>query len=262
MSQPKPLQGKVALITGSGRGVGKQIALELASRGASIIVNYVSSSGPAEEAVKEIEGLGVKAKAFKANISKPEEIESLFDAAMKEFGKLDIVVSNSGLEHFGKVTDVTPTEFDRIFSVNTRGQFFVAQQAYKHLSHGGRIILTSSISAQAKGVGNHAVYAGSKAAVEAFARCFAKDFGDKKITVNAIAPGGVKSDMYYESARKYMPGSESWSDEQVEAAVAQFSPLGRVGMPNDVAKVVAFLVSEDGEWINGQTITIGGGAAM
>lgn len=165
-----------------------------------------------------------------------------------------------------------------MFNINTRGQFFVAQQAYKHLSTGGRLILISSISASAKGVHDHAVYAGSKAAVEAFARCLAAgetqsklpmqarrtrklnlafsdcvDFGDKRITVNAIAPGGVKTDMYKEAARKYIPGASEWSDEKVEAAVSKMSPLGRIAVPDDIAQVVAFLASDEAGWINGQS---------
>lgn len=165
--------GKVALITGSSRGMGRQNAIELASRGASIVVNYANSASSAENVVREIESLGRKAISIKADVSKPAEIVQLFEKAIEHFGKLDIVVSNSGLEHFGKIEDVTAEEFDRIFAVNTRGQFLVAQQAYKHLQVGGRLILLTSISAQAKGVKNHAVYSGSKAAVEAFARCFA-----------------------------------------------------------------------------------------
>ena len=166
--------GKVALITGSSRGLGRQIAVELASRGASIVINYAKSASAADEVVEEVEKLGQKAIAIKADVSKPAEIVQLFEKAIDHFGRLDVVVSNSGLEHFGKIEDVTADEFDRVFAVNTRGQFLVAQQAYKHLQVGGRLILTSSISAQAKGVRDHAVYAGSKAAVEAFARSFAK----------------------------------------------------------------------------------------
>jgi len=261
-NKPQTLAGKVALVTGSGRGIGRQIATELAARGASVVINYANSAVPAEAVVGEIKALGRDAVAIKADVSDPEEISALFEGAIKAFGKLDIVMSNSGKEHFGNILDVTPADYDKIFNLNTRGQFFVAQQAYKHLSHGGRLVLMSSISVQAKGVHRHAVYAGSKAAVEAFARCFAADFGDKRITVNAIAPGGVKSDMYLESARNYIPGASSWSDEQVDAAIAKMSPFGRVGLPNDVAQVVAFLASDDAEWINGQTITIGGAAAI
>ncbi len=167
------LNGKVALVTGSGRGMGRQHALQLASCGASIIINYASNSSSAEKVVQEVKDLGQDAIAIKADISKPPQIKMLFEEGVKHFGKIDIVMSNSGLEHFGAIEDVTEDDFNRIFAVNTRGQFFVAQQAYKHLSDGGRLILTSSISAQTKSVANHAVYSGSKAAVEAFVRCFA-----------------------------------------------------------------------------------------
>ncbi|KII94716.1 hypothetical protein PLICRDRAFT_33529 [Plicaturopsis crispa FD-325 SS-3] len=262
MSAPNTLQGKVAVITGSGRGLGREIALELARRGADTVINYTKNAGAAHEVVKEIEQLGRKAVAVQADVSKPEEIVSLFDEAIKSFGKVDIVMSNSGIEHFAPIDQVRPEDFDRTFAVNTRGQYFVAQQAYKYLPRGGRLIFMSSISAQAKGVRNHAIYAASKAAVEAFTRCFAADFGPKGILVNCVAPGGVKTDMYLESARHYIPGAENWSEEQVDAACAKMSPLGRVGKPSDVSQVVAFLAGNESDWINGQVITIGGGAAL
>ena len=153
--------------------MGRQHALELARRGASIVINYSSSAGPAQAVVSEIEGLGSKAIAIRADISKPAAIKELFASALAHYGRLDIVVSNSGLETFGHISEVTPEEFDRVFAVNTRGQFFVAQQAYEHLSEGGRLVLLSSISAQARGVANHSLYSGSKGAVEAFARSLA-----------------------------------------------------------------------------------------
>lgn len=159
--------------------MGRQHALELASCGASIIINYASSASPTEKVVQEVKALGRDAIAIKADMSKPEEIEMLFEKGISHFGKIDIVMSNSGLEHFGSIEDVTPGDFDRIFAVNTRGQFFVAQQAYKHLIEGGRLILISSISAQTKNVAHHAVYSGSKAAVKAFVRCFAH--GDQSL---------------------------------------------------------------------------------
>ena len=167
------LDGKVALVTGSSRGMGRQNALELASRGASVVICYTSSSAAAEAVVKDIESIGSRAIAIKADVSKPAEIAALCEQAVKHFGKLDIVVSNAGVETFGHVSEITPEEFDRVFGVNTRGQLLVAQQAYRHLEEGGRLVMLSSISAQAKGVPNHAVYSGSKAAVEAFARCLA-----------------------------------------------------------------------------------------
>jgi tetrahydroxynaphthalene reductase len=256
------LDGKVAVVTGSSRGMGRQNALELASRGADLVINYASSPAAAEDVVNAIKKMGRNAIAIKADMSQPDQIASLFDQAKSHYGHIDIVVSNSGIESFGHISELTAAEFDKVFAVNTRGQLLVAQQAYKHLTPGGRLVLLSSISAQARGVKNHAIYSGSKAAVEAFARCLALDMGDKKITVNAIAPGGVKTDMYVEAARKYIPGSENWSDEKVDEVASSWSPLGRPAFPEDIARVVAFLVSEDGGWVNGQVLTLSGGAAM
>ena len=167
------LNGKVALVTGSGRGMGRQNALELASRGASLVINYAKSADAAQKVVSEIEALGSKAVAIKGDVSKPAEIVSLFDQAVKHYGRLDIVVSNSGVESFGHISEITPEEFDRVFHVNTRGQLFTAQQAYKHLAPGGRLVMLSSISASARSIKNHAIYSGSKNAVEAFVRCLA-----------------------------------------------------------------------------------------
>ena len=167
------LDGKVALVTGSGRGMGRQNALELAARGASLVINYAKSASAAEKVVSEIEALGAKAIAIQGDVSQPPEIVALFDQAVKHYGHLDIVVSNSGVESFGHISELTAEEFDRVFAVNTRGQLLVAQQAYKHLTEGGRLVMLSSISASAKGVKDHAIYSGSKNAVEAFARCLA-----------------------------------------------------------------------------------------
>jgi len=204
--------------------------------------------------VQKIQQAGGKAVAIKADIAKPEEIKELFLGAKDAFGgKLDIVCSNAGIEHFDNIKDVTPEDFDKVISVNTRGQFFVAQQAYIHLVEGGRLILTSSISAGTGSVRNHALYAGSKCAVEAFARCFATDFSDKKIRVNAIAPGGVKSDMAIEAGWRYIPGADpTWTMERIEQHVAKWTPMGRIGEVEDVARVVRFLCTEDGGWMNGK----------
>lgn len=250
-------------VTILGRGIGREMALELGRRGAKVIVNYANSTEAAEEVVAQIKKSGSDAVSIKANVSDVNEIVRLFDEAVKAFGKLHIVCSNSGVVSFGHVKDVTPEEFDRVFAVNTRGQFFVAREAYKHLEIGGRLILMGSITGQAKAVPRHAVYSGSKGAIETFVRCMAVgtfsnstkpgprcwefpfplsfmhgtrmreesrvisrklpcpdthpklpqrisghapplhvllyadttslDFGDKKITVNAVAPGGIKT---------------------------------------------------------------------
>jgi len=256
------LEGKVALVTGAGRGIGKEMALELGRRGAKVIVNYANSQTTAEEVASAIIKGGSDARAIKANVSDVDQIVRLFDEAVKVWGKIDIVCSNSGVVTFGHIKDVTPEEFDRVFAINTRGQFFVAREAYKHLEVGGRLILMGSITGQAKGVPKHTVYSGSKGAIETFVRCMALDFGDKKITVNGIAPGGIKTDMYHAVCREYIPDGETLDNEAVDEYASHWSPLGRVGLPIDIARVVCFLASQDGGWINGKVIGIDGHAMM
>jgi 3-oxoacyl-[acyl-carrier protein] reductase len=251
-TQHRPLAGKIALITGAGRGIGRGIALELGKRGASIVVNYSRSSGAADEVVAELAKLGSKSVSMKADISKPEEVADLFQRALAHFGHIDYVVSNSGMEVWCEETEVTPELFDQVFNLNCRGQFFVAQNGLKHCSNGGRIILTSSIAAQMAGIPNHALYAGSKAAVEGFTRSFAVDCGKKNITCNAIAPGGIQTDMFDENSWHYVPGGHKGMDiNTIKAGLAKMCPLDRVGVPADIGKAVYCLVSEEGEWING-----------
>ena len=141
------LEGKVALVTGSGRGIGRGIALELAKRGASVVINYAASAKPAQEAVKDIESTGSKGVAIQGDMTKVADIRRVFKEAIDHFGRLDIVMSNSGTESFKKEEDVTEEDYDKVFALNTRAQFFVAQEALKTLQHGGRIILMSSVAA-------------------------------------------------------------------------------------------------------------------
>jgi len=261
------LTGKVAIVTGSGRGMGRETALELARRGAKVVVNYANSAEAAEKCVAEIKAMqktvpSTDAVAIAANVSDVKQIISLFEQAKKHFGKINIVVSNSGVVSFGHLKDVTEEEYDRVMNINTRGQFFVAREAYKNLEIGGRIILMGSITGQAKGVPKHTVYSGSKGAIETFVRCMAIDCGDKKITVNVVAPGGIKTDMYHAVCKEYIPNGENLTDEQVDEYAATWSPMSRVGMPIDVARVTAFLASQDGEWVNGKVIGIDGAACM
>jgi 3-oxoacyl-[acyl-carrier protein] reductase len=249
----RPLAGKVALITGAGRGIGRGIAIELGRRGADVVVNYGSSKKAAEEVVAELRKLGSSGIALQADISKPEQVAGLFDRAMEHYGRIDIVISNSGMEVWCPEVEVTQELFDKVFNLNCRGQFFVAQQGLKHCSRGGRIILTSSVAATLSGIPNHALYAGSKAAVEGFTRAFAVDCGHKGVTVNAIAPGGVKTDMYDENSWHYVPGGyKGMPQETIDKGLANVCPLGRVGLPADIGRAVFTLVSQDGEWINGK----------
>ncbi|KAI1098678.1 hydroxynaphthalene reductase [Jackrogersella minutella] len=259
-NQAKPLAGKVALITGAGRGIGRGIALELGKRGASIVVNYNSSSKAADAVVDELAKLGTEGVAIQADISKPAEVATLFEKAIKHFGHLDYAISNSGMEVWSEETEVTPELFDQVFNLNTRGQFFVAQNGLKHCREGGRIVLMSSIAAQMTGIANHALYAGSKAAIEGITRSFAVDAGHKRITCNAIAPGGIESDMSDANAWHYVPGGYPDMDSKIiHDGLKKLCPLGRVGQPSDIGKVVYCLVSEEGEWINGQVIRASGG---
>lgn len=247
------LEGKVALVTGASRGIGAGIALELGARGASIIVNYVKGKSGAEAIVSQIEKLGSKAVAVQADVSKVPEITALFEAGIGHFGRIDIVVSNSGTESFDKTEEITEDRFDFVFGLNVRAQFFVGQHAYKYCQPGGRLILMSSIAAGLLGVADHALYSGSKSAVNGIVKSFATDFGRKGITVNAIAPGGVKSDMFTQVAWRYIPGATGdWAATKIEQAMAENCPLKRCADPVDVARVVAFLAGEDGGWVNGK----------
>ncbi|MCJ1476566.1 Arp2/3 complex subunit, actin nucleation center [Lambiella insularis] len=256
-----PLEGKVALVTGAGRGIGYGLALELGQRGASVVVNYSRASAGADALVKEIKAAGSNAIAIQADITQVPEITKLFEKAIAHFGHLDIVVSNAGMEKFVQEDKVTEEDYDKLFALNTRAQFFVAQHAYMYLKEGGRIILMSSVAAKMSGIPNHALYAGSKAAVEAFVRSFATDCGPKRITVNAVAPGGVKSDMYDENSWHYAPGATpSTSMEEIDNKLAAFCPLKRVAVPQDIGRVVAFLAHSDSEWINGQVLLLTGGS--
>jgi len=256
------LKGKVALVTGAGRGIGREMALELGRRGAKVAVNYANSDVAAMEVVNAIKSFGSDAIAVKANVSVVKDIIGMFSQVVAYFGQLNIVCSNSGVVSFGHIKDVTEEEYDRVMNINTRGQFFVAREAYKHLSIGGRLIMMGSITGQAKGVPKHTLYSGSKGAIETFIRCMAIDMGDKKITVNCVAPGGIKTDMYHAVCREYIPGGEKLNDDEVDEYAKTWSPLDRVGLPIDIARVVCFLASQDGEWVNGKVIGIDGAACM
>ncbi|KAJ5470004.1 hypothetical protein N7530_007361 [Penicillium desertorum] len=254
------LAGKVALVTGGGRGIGAGIALELAKKGASVAINYASSSKTADGVVQEIQAQGVHGAAFQADLTNVDSIKNLFQQVVSHFGQLDIVVSNAGTEKFVPLSETTLEDFNQVFDLNTRAQFFVAKNAYDHIQPGGRVVLMSSIAAGV-GVPGHSLYAGSKSAVEGFTRCFAADFGKKRATVNAIAPAGVKSDMWLSNSWRYAPGcNQNSSLEEIEKALANGSPLGRCGVPADIGRIVAFLASPAGEWINGQILPCNGGA--
>lgn len=258
---PYRLDGKVALVTGSGRGIGAAIAIQLARLGAKVVVNYANSVEHAEKVVAEIKSLNSDAIALKADVRDVLQTAKLFDDAVAHFGHLDIAVSNSGVVSFGHLKDVTEEEFDRVFSLNTRGQFFVAREAYRVLQEGGRIVLTSSNTSKDFSVPKHSLYSASKGAIDTFVRILSKDCGDKKITVNGVAPGGTVTDMFHDVSHHYIPNGEKFTAEERQQMAAHASPLHRNGFPEDIARVVGFIVSKEGEWINGKVITLDGGAA-
>jgi 3-oxoacyl-[acyl-carrier protein] reductase len=239
------LKGKVAIITGASRGIGKAIAELLGRAKAAVVVNYANQAAKAEEVVKTINQEGGSAIAVQGDMSKVGEIESLFTTAKEHFGQIDIVVNNAGQGLFKPHTEITEAEFDSIFSLNAKGAFFVMQQAAKHINNGGRIvniITTGTKNPMSTG----GLYVGSKGASELFAVSLSKELGDRNITVNNVSPGVTVTD----GLKLPPPALEE---------LKQQTPLGRLGEPHDVAKVVGFLVSQQGSWVNSQTIQANGG---
>jgi 3-oxoacyl-[acyl-carrier protein] reductase len=239
------LTGKVALVTGAGRGIGRAIAERLGEDGASVIVNYNASENLAQEAVSAIVARGGQALALQADISKLSEVRRLFQEAEDHLGKLDILINNAGIGYLRPTAEITEEEFDRPFALNTKGTFFALQEAARRMRDGGRIVSLSTGATIAITPGFGA-YAGSKAAVEQFSLALAKELGPRGITVNTVLPGIVDT------------GNLVFPDEVV-AQLIQQTPLGRLGQPRDIADIVAFLVSDQARWMTGQTIRAGGG---
>ncbi len=245
-----PLGGKTALVTGAGRGIGTAIAKRLARDGARVIVHYARSAEAAEKLVHEIEGAGGEAFSAGADLADLGQIESLFAAIEAHCPSVDILVNNAGRGSGGMPTldTTTPADFEEMIALNTRAVFFVAQRAARMMNDGGRIVNISSTVTRAR-QGGLAVYAGSKAAVEAFTRIWAAELAPRRITVNNLLPGIVDTDLI----RDNMPPGTL---EAIGATV----PLGRAGQPPDIADVVGFLCSDDARWITGQDLVVSGGA--
>jgi 3-oxoacyl-[acyl-carrier protein] reductase len=243
------LKGKVALVTGASRGIGRAIAIRLAKSGASVVVNYSSSPGEAQKTVEKIKAAGGKAVAIQADIGRVSEITRLFDEAIKHFGKLDILVNNAGVIIIKPVGDTTEADFDRLFAINVKGTFFACQQAATRLADHGRIInLSSSVTARL--LPAYGAYAATKGAVEQLTRSLSKELGARGITVNAISPGPTETEMF----------TTGRTPEQIDFFAKQ-SPFGRLGKPEEIAEIVAFLASESSGWISGQNIRANGALA-
>ncbi len=245
------LTGKTAVVTGAGRGIGKAIALTLAERGADVVVNYSSSREAAEETVREIEKKGRRALAVQADISKEADCIRLFEQAMEAFGSVDILVNNSGITRDNLAVRMSEAEFDAVIDTNLKGAFFCMKQAGKIMmkKRSGRIISISSISG-VKGNAGQINYCAAKAGVIGMTKCLAKELASRGVTVNAVAPGYIDTDMTAVLPQKIK-----------ESVLAQI-PLGRMGTPEDIARAVAFLASDDGSYITGQVIQVDGGMGI
>ena len=249
------LETKVALITGSSRSIGKGIAQALAKEGALVIINYASNQEAAEVTVKEIEANGGQAFAVKGNIGSLKDIEQLFveiDTQLQErigSNSLDILVNNAGVIEFGTVENSSEEAFDKVFSVNVKGTYFVTQQALKRMSNGGRIINTTSTAARITEP-EYGIYSMSKGTIEVFTKTLAKELGSRNITVNAISPGWIETDL----------NRDFWRENpEIPAQAARMSALKRTGTVSDIASVAAFLASSEASFITGQIVEASGG---
>ena len=241
------LEGKVALVTGASRGIGRAIAVRLGQGGASVVVNYSGNAKAAGETVVAVEQAGGKAVAVKADVGRVADVERLFDEAIGHYGRLDILVNNAGSMFNKPLADVTEEEYDRIFAVNVKGAFFACQQAARRMAEGGRIVNFSS-STTVLMLPTYSAYVATKGAVEQFSHVLAKELGPKRITVNVVSPGPTDTDLFGQG-----------KTEQDKQRFAQMAALGRLGQPEDIADVVAFLASDEARWITGQNIRANGG---
>lgn len=240
---------QVAIVTGASRGIGAAVAGRLARDGFAVVVNYAGTDDEAREVVRSITGAGGHAVAVRADVSDPAAVRALFDEAERAFGRVDVLINNAGImpPTLPPLAETDDATFDRLFAVNVKGTFNTLREAARRLHTGGRIV-NFSTSVIGLGLPGYAVYGATKAAVETFTNIMAKELRGRRITVNAIAPGPTATALFLDGK----------SPETIER-LAQAAPLERLGTPEDIAAAVAFLVSEDGAWINGQTVRANGG---
>ena len=241
------MDAKVAIVTGSSRGIGRAIAERLGANRVNVIVNYRSDRDAAEQVVATIEKSGGRAVAVRADVTDADELRDLFEAAERHYGGLDIVVSNVGIARFGPLAEFTDEDYELIFTTNTRATFWTLREAANRVRDNGRIVVISSVAAAMHGP-NSAVYGASKAAGDALVRALAKELGPRGTTVNSVLPGAIRTDALIE----LRPAG-------VIEAIAARTPLGRIGEPDDIAEIVAFLTSDAARWVTGQALHAGGG---
>lgn len=245
------LSGKVALVTGAGRGIGREIALTLASYGADVIVNYNGSKEKADEVVSEIEKMGQRAVAVQCSVADFQACGEMITSMLAEFGHIDILVNNAGITRDNLVMKMTEEDFDAVMDTNLKGTFNTIKHMYRPFlkQRAGRIINLSSVTGVLGNAGQ-ANYAASKAGVIGLTKSMARELASRNITVNAVAPGFIATDM-----------TAAMTEAAKEATLAQI-PLKRVGEPKDISEMVAFLASDKASYITGQVISVDGGMAI
>ncbi|MBC8749466.1 MULTISPECIES: glucose 1-dehydrogenase [Paraburkholderia] len=244
------LTGKVAVVTGGSKGIGAAIAKALAAQGASVVVNYASSRAGADKVVADITAAGGKAVAVGGDVSKAADAKGIIDSAIETYGRLDVLVNNSGVYEFATIEEITEAHFHKHFDVNVLGLLLVTQAAVKHLGEGGSIVNVSSVATRITPP-NTTVYTATKGAVDAITGVLAKELGPRKIRVNSVNPGMVETEGTH-SAGVIGSDFETW--------VISTTPLGRIGQPDDIADVVAFLASDDARWLTGESLIASGGS--
>ncbi|MDN8034680.1 SDR family oxidoreductase [Burkholderia vietnamiensis] len=240
---------RAAIVTGASRGIGKEIALRLADDGFAVAAGYAGNRAQADATVAAMKARGGTAIAVQGDVSDADDVARLFSAAQQAFGRLDAVISNAGVMSMAKIETGNAAAFDRMMSINVRGTFLVLAKAAEVLGDGGRIVALST-SAIAKASPGYGPYIASKAAVEGLVHVLANELRGRNITVNAIAPGPVATELFFDGK----------TEEQV-AMLAKMAPLERLGQPVDIANAVSFLVGRDGAWINSQIVRVNGGFA-
>ena len=238
---------RVAIVTGASRGIGAAVAERLAADGFAVVVNYAASAGPAETLVRTIEARGQRALAARADVSDANAVRGMFEATEKAFGGVDVLVNNAGIMKLAKVADCDDAAFDEQIAINLKGTFNSMREAARRLRDGGRIINFSTSVVGTK-LETYSVYAATKAAVETMTAILSKELRGRHITVNAVAPGPVSTELF-------LTGK---SPELIER-MAKLPPLERLGTTEDIASVVSFLAGPDGGWVNGQVLRANGG---
>lgn len=243
------LQGKVAVVTGASKGIGAAVATALAAAGAAVVVNYVSGKEGAEAVVAKVQAAGGKAVAVRGDVSRSTEAQSIVDTAIRQFGRLDILVNNSGVYGFAPLEEITEDDFHRHFNINVLGLLMTTKAAARHMDEGASIINIGSLVTRITPPGS-AVYTGTKGAVDAITGVLSRELGPRKIRVNALNPGMIETEGTHAAG---FVGSEFEAN-----AVAQ-TPLGRVGQPDDIASIAVFLASDDSYWLTGEQLYASGG---